>query len=79
MPGRSFFFTEKRRPIQEIMDLIQNKYVDEVQMDSLADTAIHAMLNKLDPHSVFIPAAELQEVNEDLGQILRHWYRVQHF
>ncbi|HMK02713.1 MAG TPA: S41 family peptidase [Ferruginibacter sp.] len=67
MPGRSFFFTEKRRPIQEIMDLIQNKYVDEVQMDSLADTAIHAMLNKLDPHSVFIPAAELQEVNEDLA------------
>ena len=67
MPGRSFFFTEKRRPIQEIMDLIQNKYVDDVKIDSLADTAIQAMLNKLDPHSVFIPAEELQEVNEDLA------------
>jgi len=67
MPGRSFFFTEKRRPIQEIMDLIQSKYVDEVKIDSLADTAIQAMLNKLDPHSVFIPAEELQEVNEDLA------------
>ncbi len=67
MPGRNFFSTEKRRPIQEIMDLIQNKYVDDVKMDSLADTAIQAMLNKLDPHSVFIPAEELQQVNEDLA------------
>jgi carboxyl-terminal processing protease len=67
MPGKSFFFTEKRKPVQEIMDLIKNRYVDEVQMESLADTAIQAMLSKLDPHSVFIPAEELQEVNEDLA------------
>ncbi len=67
MPGKSFFFTEKRRPIQEIMDLINNRYVDVVKMDSLADTGIQAMLNKLDPHSVFIPAEELQQVNEDLA------------
>ncbi len=66
MPGKSFFFTEKRRPVQEIMDLIMNRYVDEVQMNTLADTAIEAMLSKLDPHSVFIPAQELQQVNEDL-------------
>ncbi|MBL7703771.1 MAG: S41 family peptidase [Ferruginibacter sp.] len=67
MPGRSFFFAEKRRPVQEIMDLIKNRYVDDVQMESLTDTAIQAMLSKLDPHSVFIPADELQAVNEDLA------------
>jgi carboxyl-terminal processing protease len=67
MPGKSFFFWEKRRPVQEIMDLIKNRYVDDVQLDSLADTAIQAMLSKLDPHSVFIPAHELQQVNEDLA------------
>ncbi len=66
MPGKSFFFTEKRRPVEEIMDLIKNRYVDDVQIDSLADTAIQAILGKLDPHSVFIPAEELQQVNEDL-------------
>ncbi len=66
-PNRSFFFKDKRRPIQEIMDLIQNKYVDDVKIDSLTDTAIHAMLNKLDPHSVFIPAEQLQGINEDLA------------
>lgn len=67
MPGKSFFFAEKRRPVQEIMDLIKNRYVDDVQIDSLADQAIQAMLGKLDPHSVFIPAEELQQVNEDLA------------
>jgi len=67
MPGKSFFYTEKRKPVQEIMDLINNRYVDDVQMDKLADSAIQAMLSKLDPHSVYIPAQELQQVNEDLA------------
>src|ERR1700709_1510009 len=67
MPGKSFFYLEKRRPLQEIVDLIKNKYVDDVNTESLSDTAIQAMLSKLDPHSVFIPAAELQEVNEELA------------
>ena len=67
MPGKSFFFAEKRRPVQEIMDLIKNRYVDDVEIESLADTAIQALLSKLDPHSVFIPAEDLQEVNEDLA------------
>jgi len=58
---------EKKRPLQEIMDLIQNKYVDDVPMEALADTAIQAVLNKLDPHSVFIPTEQLQAVNEDLA------------
>ena len=67
MPGKSFFYTEKHRPMQEIMDLVESKYVDDVKIDSLADTAIQAILSKLDPHSVFIPAEQLQSVNEDLA------------
>ncbi|CAN5837914.1 S41 family peptidase [soil metagenome] len=67
IPGKGFFEKEKRRPIQEVMDLIQNKYVDTVDMNNLADTAIHAMLAKLDPHSVFIPAKELEQVNEEIA------------
>jgi carboxyl-terminal processing protease len=67
MPGRNFFSLEKKRPLQEVMDLIENKYVDTVNFDKLADTAIQAILNKLDPHSVFIPADQLQGVNDDLA------------
>jgi len=67
MPGKSFFYAEKRRPIQEIMELIRTRYVDDVNLNELSDTAIQAMLSKLDPHSVFIPAEELQLVNDDLS------------
>jgi carboxyl-terminal processing protease len=67
MPGKNFFYTEKRRPVQEIIDLINTRYVDDVQTNTLLDTAITAILSKLDPHSVFIPADELQGVNEDLA------------
>lgn len=66
IPGKSFFYTERRDPIGEITDLINKKYVDKVDINALADTAIQAMLAKLDPHSVYIPAAELQQVNEEI-------------
>lgn len=67
MPGKKFFSTDKRHPMQEVMDLIENKYVDSVKIAALSDTAIAAILNKLDPHSVFIPAEDLQGVNDDIA------------
>src|SRR5215212_3819544 len=67
MPGRGFFYIEKRRPVQEVINLIENKYVDDVQTDSLADKAIDVILGQLDPHSVFIPASELDEIKEELA------------
>lgn len=67
MPGKSFFYTEKATPLQEIINLLNKKYVDSVNIKSLADTAIQSMLSKLDPHSVYIPAADLQQVNEEIA------------
>jgi carboxyl-terminal processing protease len=40
--------------------------VDNVNTDTLGNDAIQEMLTHLDPHSVFIPASDLQELNEDL-------------
>lgn len=67
IPGRSFFYMQKTRPIQEVLDLVKNNYVDDVNINSLTDTAIEAMLSKLDPHSVFIPSEEVERVNEDMA------------
>ncbi|MBC7936325.1 MAG: S41 family peptidase [Rhizobacter sp.] len=67
LPGKSFFYTEKRRPLQEVLDIISRKYVDSVNMDKLGDTAIIAMLHQLDPHSSYIPAQDLDMVNEDIN------------
>lgn len=64
--GDSFLRNSGTSPLQEAIDLIKNKYVDNVDMDSLESPAISALLDHLDPHSVYIPAAELDGVNEDL-------------
>lgn len=62
----SIFRLAKRTPLQEVLDLINLKYVDKVNTDTLGNDAIQEMLGHLDPHSVYIPASILQEVNEDL-------------
>lgn len=66
IPNNSFFFLEKRKPIEQILDIINAKYVDSVNTQDLADTAIMAILSKLDPHSVYIPASKLEQVNDEI-------------
>lgn len=66
MPNRNIFFVEKQKPVQEVLDLITRKYVDDVNTDSLGTVAIESILSGLDPHSVYIPASKLEEVNENL-------------
>jgi carboxyl-terminal processing protease len=66
MPGKSMFFMDKRKPVAEVINPVKNKYVDEVNIDSLTSLAVSSMLAKLDPHSVFMPATELQQVTEEL-------------
>lgn len=50
--------------IQRLINYIEYDYVDKVNTDSLLDNAISNMLLKLDPHSVYIPKEELQQVTE---------------
>ena len=45
---------------------IDRMYVDDVDKDKLVDAAIVSMLEELDPHSIYIPKEDLEEVNEPL-------------
>ncbi|MBL0741518.1 S41 family peptidase [Chryseolinea lacunae] len=51
---------------REVLTQIQNDYVDTVNTAELVDDAIQHMLNKLDPHSAYITAADRVASNEDL-------------
>lgn len=64
--GRTSSSNKNRSAIQQVLDLVQYKYVDSVSLDSMEADGIQAMLNHLDPHTVFIPAQELAEANADL-------------
>ena len=44
--------------------IINRYYVDEVDAEEVADDAVAAMLERLDPHSTFISAEEIAEVKE---------------
>lgn len=59
--------TPQERKIKRLIDYIQYEYVDEVDTDSLLDGTIKNMLDKLDPHSVYIPARELAQVSESMN------------
>jgi carboxyl-terminal processing protease len=63
---KGFFKRDKRTSLQEALDLIKNRYVDSIGIDSLQDDAISEVMSHLDPHSVYIPASSLKEANEDL-------------
>ena len=52
--------------INAILDIIDEQYVDTVNMKQLVEDAIPKVFSELDPHSVYIPAKDAQRVNEDL-------------
>lgn len=49
-----------------VLDMVEEDYVDTVSSDRLVEEAIPALLKDLDPHTVYIPAKDLQRVNDDL-------------
>jgi len=61
-----FFKTGKLSPVQEVVDIINDKYVDTVHPDSMGEEAIQGILSHLDPHSYYIPAVDQVSMNEDL-------------
>lgn len=79
--GIGYFFTFQKGPlpkagnyhqqsgnskINNLLDYIEMQYVDTVNRDQLENKTILSMLKSLDPHSDFIPASDLNAVNEPL-------------
>jgi len=62
--GKLFLSTGNK--IDVVLNTIYKNYVDSVDMHSLVEGAIPKIVSELDPHSVYISAADLQAVNEDL-------------
>ena len=49
-----------------VINMINNQYVDEINIDSLQDKAIRNFLEDLDPHSVYMTKEEIAKENENL-------------
>ncbi len=54
------------RKFDALLQMIEFAYVDSANQEALTETAITSVLKDLDPHSVYIPAKELKDMNEPL-------------
>ena len=61
-----FFNSPEIQKLGIVTYAVHNFYVDSVKEKELVDNAIIGMLEKLDPHSVYIPKDEVKKMNEPL-------------
>lgn len=52
--------------LRTVLGMIQEQYVDPIDIDSLINESIPDLLASLDPHSAYIPAESLTIANDDL-------------
>jgi carboxyl-terminal processing protease len=56
---------EQLRKFNDVVAYTERFYVEELNSEELIESAIRGMLNSLDPHSVYIPAKQMQRVQEE--------------
>jgi carboxyl-terminal processing protease len=64
--GRSQGMMNPQGKLDYAIQMIKYFYVDTVNEKQLSDEAMKAMVKALDPHTVYIPAEELKDANENL-------------
>ena len=69
MPSEKKFFSigfDRYDKINDIINYINESYVDTVNREELTEEAILNLLKNLDPHSSYIPASAFRELNDPL-------------
>ena len=68
MCSNTFGHQQVKTPLQgkmdEVMELVQEEYVDLVNVDSLSEELVRVMLSELDPHSTYLSARESERTAE---------------
>ncbi len=64
--GKDKTSEETDQKFERILSYIESSYVDSVDKDRLKESAIQGVLDKLDPHSNYIPAKRLEQMNSEL-------------
>jgi carboxyl-terminal processing protease len=66
LPNANFSQNTKSEKLNRLINLIDNEYVDAVNTDSIVDLTVTGILEKLDPHSVYIAKNEVEEINQSM-------------
>ncbi|NQU67177.1 MAG: PDZ domain-containing protein [Candidatus Marinimicrobia bacterium] len=57
----------KMKTLSQLIQLVNNNYVEDVDMDDILEGAIEGMLDRLDPHSNYISQEHLKTVTEQFA------------
>lgn len=52
--------------IGDLLHIVEDKYVDTVEVEELVEEVMPQILSGLDPHSMYIPAKDLEDTNAEL-------------
>jgi carboxyl-terminal processing protease len=64
--GSGFSRMLSHSKLDELLSIINAQYVDTVDVNELTEEMMTDMVSKLDPHTVYIPASDLANVNSEL-------------
>lgn len=67
--GKTFFrqsMSPQEEKLKMLLALIDSEYVDDVSLDSLMEGTFSGLMALLDPHSLYIPASEVEVVTDEL-------------
>ncbi|MRI00947.1 PDZ domain-containing protein [Kriegella sp. EG-1] len=65
-PEKLFTTNSKKDKLNRLIDYIDYEYVDNINTDSIVDVAVNQILEKLDPHSVYISEKDMTKVSENM-------------
>jgi carboxyl-terminal processing protease len=75
-PQASYSPNSHKSKLNRLIDFIERDYVDQVDTDSIVDLTVNGILEKLDPHSVYISKYDFEEVSESMRGDLREFLHV---
>lgn len=56
--------TSLQGKVDEVLGIVENRYVDDIDADSLSERLLSVLLNELDPHSTYLSARETEKSEE---------------
>ena len=60
-------FKQPDSKIDQLLELMNQAYVDPIDVDSITDDVMMELVKRLDPHSAYIPKEDLEMVNSELS------------
>ncbi|SDL88709.1 carboxyl-terminal processing protease [Daejeonella rubra] len=61
-----FGLSNRSAKVEQVIQIINENYVDSVKLDTIQDIAIQEILKQLDPHSAYLAPEEAQLMSDDL-------------